>query len=1077
MKYTNITILLLSLVYLSIAGSVTVDRTLRALNLNDYTQTSTCVYYFNVQLSDSKAFTVTSPPGQLNYLEDSKIVVGNLIFTMNRGTSGDLVVETTDSDNIVSTVILESYECLGTPQIEYDETSKPYESSLVAFVYDLKITTPLTKFLANKYSLGTTSSTQYSILVRPFSMQRYSFYIHPTSPKDGYADPFTLSIKVSETQTISIQITPPISNLPLLGTQSAETNSINPFYSMSIFKYEGNTNRNKFLSYKPIYYRYNHLMSEGNAESGTIILQQNRKGVSNVYVANINDKFFTYENNIFKTLYTFEKSLPVLPFTIVPSSYLTNYVDTLNSASLTFLNIIYNVNTKVYDRLHTLLITKQNYYTTKYLTFPFAYSAGSINSGFKVSFSYPTWGIFQNSITYKVYNQQIQYASRNHPNAITENMDPIVDNIEFLGIINNRLYFKLHINTGSIPFDRILSDSIYGIADATVLATSANLIQGDEYDGVYEFSHKVGAMSSIRVYNDFGGVTVAYLPNYHKTESTLDHLKSVKFHVNNINTSSKNSPINNRLEFEYTVPDLYFRFVIYEEGLVKTDTYVHQYYDVFYNPVTQRYVVDFEVYPRRPFVYQILASTNNPISSWDIETLFPEDNLKVTFDNMDEMPPIVTSVTHPLGNEITIDSSVQGHTTATFSVTIKDTYNGLKNGTVWIASDLDPVGFNFTFTPEDVVSGDMFLGTYNFDIKINNKCVSQKYIIQDMLLYDNSAIISSVYGPFPNPFFDEIRNVPLTVTCSMDQDTVAPTLTSFNLITPGPIQVTDVSRKVVIEFTITETGSGLEPSRTPTVYATELGLRTITVKSELIDANSNLYRATFDKIPYGFGSSGGIYFSIYGIIDNHLNFNGYSSSDLQSMGFSYYVPTTRSFSPWIQSAQHKTEDLGFTTVSGFNLDGTNVVVEYSDSIESNAIFTPINTILFKTNTVLTFNRDVTNEPFSLRITKDGIQSNIFIVEPTQNWLNNGIGVVQKDIQTIVLLLNLIENPLLIQPSKLELIIQLLIDLQTKSIDDNLITQIGSILPILRARPTPQLSTIIQLRSLLVGELESIVSKF
>ncbi|KAF2069023.1 hypothetical protein CYY_009654, partial [Polysphondylium violaceum] len=324
-----------------------------------------------------------------------------------------------------------------------------------------------------------------------------------------------------------------------------------------------------------------------------------------------------------------------------------------------------------------------------------------------------------------------------------------------------------------------------------------------------------------------------------------------------------------------------------------------------------------------------------------------------------------------------------------------------------------------------------------------------------------------VFGPYPNPFFEESRNTPLTLTCSDTRETVAPVLTSFNIVSPGLIDSQGIVREVVVEFAVTETGSGIEPSRTPTVYATETGFRSVSAKSELIGAG--LYRATM-KLPYSFGGFGGIYFSVYGLIDNHLNFNGYSTADLQAMGFGYYVQTTMSNTPHIQSAQFKMEDKGLTTLYGYNFGGesTNTVVEYSYDLEDESTYVSATQVEFRSNTGIVFRRPETSDPFKVRVTKNGVVSNVFSVIPTEPWL--GSVAINSVVQKIILILNLSERPLLIQPNKLYFIIQLLTEIQT-NVD---ITQLEPILQILKSRPTPQLQSILQLRQILLLQLNQVL---
>ncbi|KAF2068364.1 hypothetical protein CYY_010311, partial [Polysphondylium violaceum] len=319
-----------------------------------------------------------------------------------------------------------------------------------------------------------------------------------------------------------------------------------------------------------------------------------------------------------------------------------------------------------------------------------------------------------------------------------------------------------------------------------------------------------------------------------------------------------------------------------------------------------------------------------------------------------------------------------------------------------------------------------------------------------------------IFGSYPNPIFDSSKNTPVTFTCSDTRETVAPVLTSFNIITPSPVDITAAQREVVVEFAVTETGSGIEPSRTPTVYATEAGFRSVSAKSELIGAG--LYRATV-KLPYGFGTASSIYFSVYGLIDNHLNFNGYSTADLQTMGFGYFIETLKTFTPLINGGEHKIDDEGTTTISGFNLGniaaGDVVKVEYTLGSLTGFI-SAVPTV--SSNTLISFVRPTTFSQFKVRVTKNGLVSNVFVITPIKPSVE--VPAIDPNVQKILMILQLIEQPLLIQSNKLVMVVKLITELQIKTD----ITQLEIILNNLKARPTPELQAILQLRAILLQEL-------
>ncbi|KAF2072542.1 hypothetical protein CYY_006139 [Polysphondylium violaceum] len=1068
--YTLLFLLPFIFFFIQLSESVTLQpNPVKPVNFGDYAFGTTCDYKYSLTLVDTLGVKIVEPTTFTISYATPTTVSYSVTFTKQAGTSGDLVLKTMNNNSVPFDITLDPYDCVKTPFITYDENSKPFvKQNSFSFGYVFKITTPLTKNLY-KSLIGNSDISSLQFYAAPFiqNRQQFAFLFQYKTLATGYANEFDLTLKVSETQTIVIKINPPISKGPLLGTKSHDTSIANSYYSMSILNYQNNANRNTFLSKSQGIGFFSSAISEGNAENGTILIHTNRRGGFVASQAIVSESVNVLSDNTnFASVFSFSKTLPALPIGIVPISNSPGFVQSNNRPSISYYNVIYNIYTPIYDRSHYYLLSKTSYQSNQYLVFPYSYSQGNIVNGFKVSFSHPTWGLFNNSMSYKVTTNNVVTTPKTTPMVTYNSITPTLSDFVYLGQVGPKLIYRIRV-VGEIAFNKITA--FYSGVDTTdpLLATSANRVSGNEFDGVYEFSQDISGLKHIRVFNDLGSYTLMELPKAAVYPSDLNMIKGITYSKNDIDISTGTEPIKIRAHIDMgPATDLNFKFIMYPPTLFLSNTNDGITYDAQYNPSTQMYDVDFEIYPRRP-VYFTISALGFTFFSWALEAMDPAFGLRVTYENVDEMPPMVSSMTYSPSSVINIDSSIAGYTESTLILTIKDTYNGLKNGTVWIAGDYDPVGFNFTFTPADAVTGDMYLGTYHFPIKINNRCISQNYFIQDMKLYDNSMIISSVFAPYPNPFFTESKNIKLYVGCSDTRETVAPVLTSFNIVTPAPVDVSGIVREVVVEFAVTETGSGIEPSRTPTVYATEAGFRSVSAKSELIGAG--LYRATV-KLPYGFGLSSGVYFSVYGLIDNHLNFNGYSTSDLQTMGYGYSINTTSSFTPSIQNAQYKIESNRLVTLFGYNFgsETANTLIEYS-STEANAPFVVAPRIDLLTNSVLTFLRPATKDSFLVRVTKNGLVSNIYTIVPTQPWLGYIEKGVDPNLKNILLILQLTEKPLLIQPNKLSLIIQFVSQL----IDSAEIEHLGTLLEMLKSRPTPQLRVILQLRQICMAKLDEI----
>ncbi|KAF2074813.1 hypothetical protein CYY_003877 [Polysphondylium violaceum] len=1038
------------------SASVTLSISSRTPYLNHYAFGTTCQYNYTVGLLDLKGVNIISPSTITiqSVTQTRTSIVAIISYTVPTGTSGNLVLKTTNNDTTPFDFTLDAYECLAAPFIEYETVS--WSKNPSSFGIYIKVKTPLTKYLYGQLFPATITSTQYFLYYNMADYQIYGFNFLILSPVTGILNQFNLVVKVSATQTLTIQITPPFISLPYLGHHYTETSTENSYYSMSFLKYENNLNNNTFLLKTSNQGGYMNNIVEGNPTKGTLMTMYNRRGLF-VAAAAVREECYSLSST---SVVVFDKIKNILAATkITPSTYSSTYTVSNNRPSIVHFNAIYSVpTTKIYDRTHSISLTKVNILANQYLTFPYGISTGSLSSGFRVSLSYPSWAYFNNTMSYTVgMSNPIQSLTRTSPNYNPPNPTPTVKSLTYIGQFNGRYSYRISIND-TIIFNKITA--FYTGVDSTdqILATSANLVSGDGYDGTYEFSHDISGLKNARVINDNGYYAMITFPTTTPVTTDYSAIKGISFSTKFIDTTHLVEPVKVRVSFDYAIPNINFKFIMYTPGLYITQTSDQVYYDMVFNPESQLYEVDIDVLPRRTFTYYI-SSYSFMVYSMALEVMFPESVLTVVYDNLDEMPPMVSSVTHSPSSSITIDSAVPGYTTANFIITIKDTYNGLKNGTIWIASDLDPVGFNFTIDPSMATSGDMYLGTYSLPIKINRNCVSQSYFIQDMKLFDNSNIISSVYAPYPNPFFNESINAPLAITCSGTRETVAPILTSFVINTAIPLDVSAEIRNVVIDFTVTDTDSGIDEFRTPTVYASEPGFRYVSSKSVFI--STGVYRATV-SLPYGFGAFGGVYFSIYGIIDNHLNFNGYSTADLQSLGFANSINTTLNFTPFITNASFSVE-YNLLTVKGFSF-GSDGIIEYTTNLNPDAVFYQNTQTQFRSSNLIAVRRSFNTEPFKIRINKNGVISNTIIVEPVLPWLPNVL--TNEAVQRMLLILQLIEQPLIIQPNKLAHILQLVTSLETNAD----IPQLETILQILKSRPTPQLQAILQLRQIIIQNL-------
>ncbi|KAN0021945.1 hypothetical protein ACTFIU_004091 [Dictyostelium citrinum] len=357
--------------------------------------------------------------------------------------------------------------------------------------------------------------------------------------------------------------------------------------------------------------------------------------------------------------------------------------------------------------------------------------------------------------------------------------------------------------------------------------------------------------------------------------------------------------------------------------------------------------------------------------------------LSVASTDCDEMPPIIKNISYfpgiqpTNGNEFTctgIDLIVG------WTVTIEDRINGLKSAYFRVIGDKDPKPLEFYFTPEnDLVSGDKFLGQYNVKFSVKPTIQGQTYTFENIILIDNSGHKSQMLDDNYNFNSDEsksllspIYNIDSTTmdrltfkvnTPDFTPDLNQPTLSIFKPSTLYIDTFSHTNRDLSFELQVTDSSGLLYDTHKPIVFLEyyindilDLKLTNIECETALngIERDSSTsqviianYTATC-SIPYGFGGGNILVASVFGIVDTSFNFGGFSSFDIESLGFtSYILPISQTKTPFIDSFTSISSDGGLITIIGNNF-GSSSKVFMNDSSNS-----PVqNNIVFNSNVVL-----------------------------------------------------------------------------------------------------------------------------
>ncbi|KAN0042847.1 hypothetical protein ACTA71_010477, partial [Dictyostelium dimigraforme] len=250
---------------------------------------------------------------------------------------------------------------------------------------------------------------------------------------------------------------------------------------------------------------------------------------------------------------------------------------------------------------------------------------------------------------------------------------------------------------------------------------------------------------------------------------------------------------------------------------------------------------------------------------------------------------------------------INDNTLVGWKFNVTDDYNGFSSGIITVRGSLDSSKYIFKFTLKDAIDGNLFNSQYQILIPVSKQCVSQSFIITNVILTDNNNI-SSVYNiysvltrdPTINPFIKfyqyGVKYTDLSVICSpsISIDTTTPTLLSFkhSLGNSPAVDVNSFNSTITFDFSIATPLSGIKDQQLPIVYILTKRLNSVECISKLVAVDPIGSTTNFTctaTLPFGFGYPGILIFSIYGFINNAGYYFGYSTQQIESsFPLSYY---------------------------------------------------------------------------------------------------------------------------------------------------------------------------------------------
>ncbi|KAF2071180.1 hypothetical protein CYY_007497 [Polysphondylium violaceum] len=564
-----------------------------------------------------------------------------------------------------------------------------------------------------------------------------------------------------------------------------------------------------------------------------------------------------------------------------------------------------------------------------------------------------------------------------------------------------------------------ITDDLSGFRNIDSFGDYTNIVSGDLNDGTYEF---VVSQSNANIQVNFGETKIfdtvrngnqlstlvynyatAGLSRYPFKSLNFSSVVDIGFELNDINVSNRS--VDNIMYIYVNLVDknLYPGMIVVPYGADYDPSNMIPFVGQW-NESCGCYSIPFTVpmnYPTGMFEFFMNFITygmyGSGISYFFIDLFGPHAGLRVVSEYADLIGPIAT-VTPAIASSVVVNEGVD--TMLYWNITIQDDYNGFKSGLVSIVSQTDQVRYNRTITAANLIEGNMYQGVYQVGVLVNGKCKSQPFYIQYLYLQDNADRFSLYkeggefptddVAPFINPLLNMLnvtRDTAITVDCqnSIVSDTIMPELVSFSF-SPQHIDVMDVgeffnasSRRVV--FTL-ETGdvNGILLGSLPRIYLqdkrTDLIWKDATLQGST--ATTAVYECVFE-IPFGYGFGSDIWVSVYGIVDNQSNFNGYTMSQLASKGFNNKITTVPQLTNklMISSPQEIKGSHSRITIFGRNFKLTNsLLIDYS-----NGTVATLNTCIFSTSNVIIFSTTpISASSIIVTVRDDTLHSNSLVVE-------------------------------------------------------------------------------------------------
>ncbi|EFA85846.1 hypothetical 127.0 kDa protein [Heterostelium album PN500] len=759
---------------------------------------------------------------------------------------------------------------------------------------------------------------------------------------------------------VSISLSPPYSNI---------LNNIPINFSLDNFPQISTTITNVFIQNETSTFQSILIQSKNGLLSTFKIVKRNSTHITFLK----NDAITTNNQKI--SLYKCDKS----------SDSLTTYTPSITKLDSTKIGKLFL--TTNYDSTSDTTIVTATSYMSYVSTYDMVVNIGILNTSFVLNYWYPTT-IFNNN----TFGYQTSFSISKNLNGLISASISEFGTSSSINIGNGDLFSSITIKNMSLTtsswnnyiFRIEVSSSKYirSIEIESFKLSPSNLIWGDSYNGVYELNCQFNSPLpySVSITDEVGQKSVMSTDTFISNSAiqnifTIKNITSFTFERNNLTVTS--GPINNTLIFTVTnstattmIPIMTPGFGIEFQG--------------YYNYSLDAYQIDFYLLPEfltGIFEFKILNGHSH-IDSGSLALKFGQQSQLMIVQSIgDIFPPMITDIqAYP-------DTNVKYSSSSTIKfgwyVTIEDYPNGFSNGIVEVISNLDMASYTATIDKSNRVSGDKYKGKYLFTIFVDSGCRSQEFTIGNITLFDTGSLnvrstfdpLTTIYGGISN---DELY---VNVTCKTIIGRDFPEIDK--LIFTNSVDVGSDDRSINFVIEAEDEGSGVSQRHTPIVYLSSESLEIIPIPTTVQSAKGD--SVTFEGnyiLPFGWGMGSTFTLSIYGIVDNHMNYVGYSANALKKDKFKYTIKRQFSLTtPIIESASGLSNIRSTVTLYGrsfgVNPSDTTAYIDYQDGNG----FAPIN-ISFHSGIILQFKNLRPVKTFiEMKIEVNGVTSNTQTIYP------------------------------------------------------------------------------------------------